>query len=104
MKVNLQGKNVYGNFQKKGWFKWNFNGASRGNPGKAGIGCFIHNEKGEEIANIENYIAKATNNWEEISALVEGLLLCKQLGINNLEIEGESAIIINVVRKLSFSN
>lgn len=45
-----------------------------------------------------------TNNWAELMALVEGLALCKSIGCKNLEIEGDSAIIINALRKGSLLN
>lgn len=37
-------------------------------------------------------------------ALVEGLHLCRKLGVKNLEIEGDSAIIVNALRKGSMPN
>ena len=49
-------------------------------------------------------MGEATNNWAKLNALVEGLLLRKSLNIKHLEIEGDSAIIINALRKGSLSN
>lgn len=37
-------------------------------------------------------------------ALIEGLRVCKDLNIEKLEIEGDSAIIINALRKGSMPN
>ncbi|XP_059068576.1 uncharacterized protein LOC131859070 [Cryptomeria japonica] len=42
-------------------------------------------------------IGCATNNEAEIRALEAGLLLCKQKGLSNVQIEGDSQIIINGV-------
>ncbi|GLJ46384.1 hypothetical protein SUGI_0977580 [Cryptomeria japonica] len=42
-------------------------------------------------------IGCATNNEEEIRALVAGLVLCKEKGLTNVQIEGDSQIIINGV-------
>ncbi len=47
-------------------------GASKGNPGPAGIGVVIC-RKGEVIKNISRYIGTATNNFAEYSALISGL-------------------------------
>ena len=50
----------------------NFDGASRGNPGPAGIGAVIfHN--GKEIWASCQYIGTKTNNQSEYSALILGL-------------------------------
>ena len=48
-------------------------GASRGNPGPASIGCSFVNENGEEITSISEIIGTATNNVAEYTALVSGL-------------------------------
>ena len=49
-------------------------------------------------------MGEATNNWAELSTLVEGLQLSKSLNIKNLEIDGDSAIIIIALRKGSLPN
>ncbi|GLJ49320.1 hypothetical protein SUGI_1042530 [Cryptomeria japonica] len=82
----------------QGWFKLNFDGASRGNPGIVGIGCIIHSREREEVVAITKPIGSTTNNVVEATAVVEGMLLCHEIGIQNLEIEGDSTIIINSLR------
>ena len=47
-------------------------GASKNNPGPAGIGVIICRE-GEVIKNISEYIGEATNNCAEYTALIYGL-------------------------------
>lgn len=89
---------------KEGWFKLNFDGASRGNPEVAGIGCCVHKNEGKEIATISKSIGIETNNWAELYALVQGLSICASLGLRCLEIEGDSAIIINALRKGKIPN
>lgn len=44
-------------------------------------------------------IGKYSNNVSEVNALIEGVLLCRRLGMDDIEIEGDSAIVVNVVRK-----
>ena len=59
-------------------------GASRSNPGPAGIGVAIY-KKGEEIHTISEYIGKATNNEAEYLALIKGLkylIMEKELSVN----------------------
>lgn len=48
-------------------------GASRGNPGKAGIGIIIYNNKGEVLQEEAQYLGKATNNVAEYIAVIYGL-------------------------------
>jgi len=47
-------------------------GASKNNPGPAGIGVIICRE-GEVVKNISEYIGEATNNFAEYTALIYGL-------------------------------
>ena len=72
-----------------GWAKLNFDGAARGNPGIAGIGIIINNDKGVWIAKKASRIASTSNNLAELKALEEGLLICLDLGISNIVIEGD---------------
>lgn len=48
-------------------------GGSRGNPGPAGIGVYITDENGKEIASIGKQIGDATNNVAEYKAVLEAL-------------------------------
>lgn len=90
---------------KRGWYKLNFDRASRGNPCKIpSIGCSIHNDEGIEIESIAIAIGEVTTKWENISSLIEGQDWCKELGLKKLKIEGDSSIIINALRKGSLTN
>ncbi len=48
-------------------------GASRNNPGEAGIGVVIKNERGETIETLSEYLGIATNNVAEYTALIRAL-------------------------------
>ena len=48
-------------------------GGSRGNPGPAGIGVVILDERGKKIKDIAKYIGETTNNIAEYNALLYGL-------------------------------
>ncbi|XP_059067874.1 uncharacterized protein LOC131858599 [Cryptomeria japonica] len=84
--------------------KLNFDGAARGNPRQAKIGCVVDNWEGKEIASLASLVGINTNNWAELMALVEGLLLCRKLEVKFLDIEGDLAIIVNALRKGSMPN
>ncbi|MDW7675663.1 MAG: ribonuclease HI family protein [Bacillota bacterium] len=55
-------------------------GASRGNPGNAGIGAVIYNEKEEIIAELSEYIGESTNNVAEYTAVIRALETGLELG------------------------
>ena len=48
-------------------------GGARGNPGPAGIGVVIADEKGKTLKEISEYVGEATNNFAEYEALVRAL-------------------------------
>lgn len=48
-------------------------GGSRGNPGPAGIGVVILDEKKKRIRELSKYIGETTNNNAEYNALIYGL-------------------------------
>lgn len=48
-------------------------GASRGNPGKAGIGVLIMDEEGKVLEEVSRYIGETTNNVAEYQALLLAL-------------------------------
>lgn len=48
-------------------------GASRGNPGPAGVGVLLYNENGEKILQDFRYIGECTNNEAEYRALLLAL-------------------------------
>jgi ribonuclease HI len=74
----------------------NFDGASRGNPGPAGIGAVIfHN--GKEIWASCQYIGTKTNNQSEYSALILGLKQALTRDIKCLQVYGDSQLIINQI-------
>lgn len=83
----------------KGWFKLNFDGALRGNPGWVGLGYSIHNSNGEEVAYMALPCGSSINNMAEMQALDAGINLSMLLNIKKIVIEGDSAIIINALRK-----
>ncbi len=69
-------------------------GASRGNPGQAGAGAVLLDEKGRELAARAEYLGRCTNNVAEYKALITGLRLAEQTGCTELDIFLDSELIV----------
>ncbi len=68
-------------------------GASRGNPGRAGAGIWITNGEGRRISEVSRYLGHKTNNEAEYWALLLGLREAKRLGGKTLEIFTDSELV-----------
>jgi ribonuclease HI len=57
-------------------------GASKGNPGKAGAGAVLFDGNGKEITSESKFLGIKTNNEAEYEALLLGIELCQSLNID----------------------
>lgn len=73
-------------------------GASRGNPGPAGIGAILKSESGEVLYTGSEYLGHATNNVAEYKAVLLGLLGALGQGIQRLELRADSELLIKQLR------
>ena len=87
-----------------GWKKLNFDGASKENPRKVGLGCIVRSENGDWILKWAKPLGNVTNNIAELEALKEGLKLRIKKNVKKLIIEGDSQIILNAIRKWQTPN
>lgn len=71
-----------------------FDGASKINPGQAGAGGIIKDAQGKTIVKYEWGLGSMTNNKAEAYSLLLGISIARKLGLQNLLILGDSAIII----------
>ena len=72
-------------------------GASRGNPGNAGIG--IHAVKdGKALLNIGEYIGKTTNNVAEYSALIRALEELLIIGVKKAKFFSDSQLLVEQIK------
>jgi len=69
-------------------------GASRGNPGPAGIGVWITDDKGRVLAEIGEGIGVATNNVAEYRAVIAGLDRARELGATKVLLRSDSRLLI----------
>jgi len=68
-------------------------GASRGNPGPAGIGAVILDETERVVAEISRGIGIATNNEAEYLALAEALEKARSLGARRVRVYVDSELV-----------
>jgi ribonuclease HI len=68
-------------------------GASKGNPGHAGIGIRIEAEEKLLVEHCE-YIGQATNNIAEYQALLKGLEIANQLNADQVKIISDSELVV----------
>jgi probable phosphoglycerate mutase len=76
------------------WITAYCDGGSRGNPGPAGYGVYIEGADGERLAELSEYLGKATNNVAEYSALLAALEWALQAGHKRLRVVGDSELLV----------
>ncbi len=76
----------------------NVDGGARGNPGPAAVAAVITAADGAVIDEQARLIGPATNNVAEYRALLLGIELAKQLGAREVELIGDSELIVRQVK------
>ncbi len=76
----------------------NVDGGARGNPGPAAIAAVAATPEGEPIASRAERIGRATNNVAEYRALMLGIELATELGASEVELVGDSELIVRQVQ------
>jgi ribonuclease HI len=75
----------------------NVDGGARGNPGPAAIGAVVRGPQGEVLEERGEKIGRATNNVAEYRALLLGIELAAAHGAEELELVGDSELIVRQV-------
>lgn len=75
----------------------NVDGGSRGNPGLAAAAAVIATPEGEVLEEIGERIGNATNNVAEYRALLLGLERARALGASEVELIGDSELVVRQV-------
>ena len=75
-------------------------GASRGNPGRAGAGVLITNEEGKRMVEMSRYLGQKTNNEAEYWALLLGLREAKRVGGKAIRVFTDSELVERQVKGL----
>ncbi|MCS6783898.1 MAG: ribonuclease HI family protein [Candidatus Caldarchaeum sp.] len=71
-------------------------GASRGNPGPAGIGYVIKTR--DRTFKHHEYIGKTTNNQAEYTALIKALEEAAAIGVKKAKVYSDSALLVKQVK------
>jgi len=74
-----------------------FDGACRGNPGPSAVGWVIVSGDGI-VAEGGHTIGRATNNQAEYEALIEGVSVARDYGLDEIDVRGDSELIVKQVR------
>lgn len=75
----------------------NVDGGARGNPGPAAIGAVVRDADGELLVERAERIGRTTNNVAEYKALLLGIEAARELGASELELIGDSELIVRQV-------
>jgi ribonuclease HI len=76
----------------------NVDGGARGNPGPAAIAAVLMDPDGEVVEEHSEAIGPATNNVAEYRALLLGIERARALGADEVELVGDSELIVKQVR------
>lgn len=75
-----------------------FDGGARGNPGPAGWGVYIVDDKGEVQAELSGSLGTATNNVAEYHGLIAALQWAADRDLKQIAIKGDSQLLIEQMR------
>ena len=73
-------------------------GASRGNPGEAGIGAVIADAQGRTVKELKRFLGMATNNVAEYRAVICALEKAWQLGASRVRVYLDSELVVRQLR------
>ena len=73
-------------------------GASRGNPGEAGVGVILKDEQGKKISSVFGHIGSTTNNSAEYRALIACLKLVAKTPCDRVIVHSDSELMVRQVK------
>lgn len=79
------------------WLYVYSDGASRGNPGPAGIGGLAMDQNGDVLVEVREYLGETTNNVAEYQALIRVLEESRGLGYEKIRVRTDSELMANQV-------
>jgi probable phosphoglycerate mutase len=86
------------NPEKSNWINAHCDGGARGNPGPAGYGAVIQDDRGMVLAELSEFLGMRTNNFAEYS----GLLACLQYALDHhhrrLRVVSDSELMVKQIQ------
>ena len=73
-------------------------GGARGNPGPAGFGVYIQDERGEKLAELSEYLGIRTNNFAEYSGLLAALEFALRYDHPRLRVVSDSELMVKQIK------
>ena len=73
-------------------------GGSRGNPGPAGFGVYIQDERGAGLAELSEFLGIRTNNYAEYSGLLAALNFALEQGHPRLRVVSDSELMVKQIK------
>lgn len=80
------------------FFRIEFDGGSRGNPGPAGFGVVVRDPSGQDLVTYGRFIGHATNNVAEYRGLIAGLSKALELNVRRAEVFGDSELVVRQMK------
>jgi len=73
-------------------------GGARGNPGPAGYGVVIQDQKGRRVAALSEYLGHQTNNFAEYQGLIAALEYAVNNGNKALKVVSDSELLVRQIK------
>jgi probable phosphoglycerate mutase len=73
-------------------------GGARGNPGPAGFGVYIENDRGEKLAELSEFLGIKTNNFAEYSGLLAALEFALRYDHPRLRVISDSELMVKQIK------
>ena len=74
-------------------------GGARGNPGPAGCGAVLYDENKNLVAEISEFIGKATNNQAEYKAVIFAIKKAEELKAEELDFYLDSELVVRQLKR-----
>ena len=79
-------------------FTANFDGASKGNPGRSSCGFLIKNDKNKIILKDGFFLGHKTNNFAEYMGLIYLMIFARGIGIRKIKVFSDSELLVKQMK------
>jgi ribonuclease HI len=81
-----------------GWVTAHCDGGSRGNPGPAGFGAVVEDERGQVVARLSEFLGVRTNNYAEYAGLLAVLKWALEHGKTRMRVVSDSELMVKQMK------